>query len=115
MNKAILPVAVCAFLAVSSMSQAQTLTDLVLYRTTPTGASIGEGWNTRSTDAIYNLYLRDAGGFINTGNSATTNISIDLSTPGVYTFEYFGDTGAARPGRPGSGSTSSLTAMRRRR
>lgn len=94
MKSDLLPVAVCGLVAISSSVFGQTLTDVVLYRTTPAGASIGEGWNTRGGDTIFNLYLRDAGGFVNTGNTATTSIAIDLSAPGVYTFDYYGDTGA---------------------
>jgi hypothetical protein len=96
MNKAILVVAVGGVVAGQSVVLAQTLTDVVLYRTTPAGVSIAEGWNTRGGDTIFNLYLRDAGGFVNTGNAAATSVSIDLSAPGVYTFDYFGDTGAGQ-------------------
>lgn len=73
-------------------ARAQFLTDLVLNRYTTGNVFIAEGWNTRGADGVSNLYLRDTGGtFLNSGNAAAVQPNIDLSAPGVYTFNYAGD------------------------
>lgn len=73
--------------------RAQTLTDLVLFRTDAGGASIAEGWNTRGGDFVSNLYLRAPGGgaFVNSGNGANAGVALDLSAPGDYAFDFFAE------------------------
>jgi hypothetical protein len=76
--------------AVSS-AQAQTLTDLVLFRSDTNGNTIQEGWNTVGADAISNLYLTSGVTPVNSGNAAGASVAIDLSAPGSYTFSFAGD------------------------
>jgi hypothetical protein len=93
----VLPVAVGAAALLGSMAvsphtaRAQTLTDVVLFRTDANGNTISEGWNTRGGDFVSNLYLKSGADFINSGNGAAASIAIDLSVPNVYTFSFVGD------------------------
>lgn len=72
-------------------ASAQTLTDIVLFRTNGGGNTISEGWNTRGSDGVSNLYLTTGGNDVNSGNGAATNVAINLSLPGTYTFSFAGD------------------------
>jgi hypothetical protein len=75
----------------ATSAQAQTLTDIVLFRADANGSTISEGWNTRGGDFISNLYLTSGGNFINSGNETGVPVALDLSVPGSYTFGFFGE------------------------
>jgi hypothetical protein len=77
--------------AVSSPIKAQTLTDISLFRLDSSGNTNAEGWNTRGNDTISNVYLISGGNFVNSGNSASASIAIDLSVPGTYVFSFVGN------------------------
>lgn len=77
-------------------SRAQTITDIVLFRQDANGNTISQGWNTRGGDFVGNLYLKSGstlvgGAFINSANDASTRISLDVSTPGTFTYSFVGN------------------------
>ena len=74
---------------------ALTLTGLGVYSTDGSGnPSGGQFWNTLGGDSLYNVYLRQSGGWINSGNAGAARVSIAM-TPGVHTFEIYGQPGSA--------------------
>jgi len=80
---------------------APLLTGLTTFSANATGASSGgQLWNTVGGDGFYNLYVTQpntslAGPFLNSGNAASTSISVDLSAPGAYTFYILGEPGTS--------------------
>jgi len=88
--------AISYFIAPSA--NAQFITDAVLFRSDSSGSSIGQGWNTRGGDWVYNLYLLSGNAFINSGDSSSTLINLDLSHPGDYTFGILADNSAGSSG-----------------
>jgi hypothetical protein len=83
---------------ISPSANAQFVTDAVLFRSDASGSSIGQGWNTRGSDWVYNLYLLSGNTFINSGDSSSTFINLDLSHPGDYTFGIIADNSAGSTG-----------------
>ena len=81
-------IAACAL----SPANAQTVTDITLFRLDSNNNTINEGANTRGlsfdSDQISNLYLKSGGSFINNGDGAGVNVAIDLSVPATYTFSF---------------------------
>ncbi len=75
----------------ASVAHAQVITDIVLFRQNTNGDTVNEGWNTRGTDFISNLYLKSGDTFINSGDAAATRISLSLTAPGTYTYSFFGE------------------------
>lgn len=75
----------------AAASRAQTITDITLFRQNAAGDSISEGWNSRGGDGISNLYLKSGASFINSGNGAAARITLDVSSPGTYTYSFFGE------------------------
>ncbi len=70
-----------------------TLTGAIAFSTDSSGNATGQWWNTLGLDGGWNLYVvqgAPGGAFVNTGNSASTSISIPLSV-GANTFTFEGD------------------------
>ena len=74
---------------------ALTLTGVGVYSTNGSGnPSGGQFWNTLGGDGLYNVYLRQSGVWINSGNTnPSARVSIAM-TPGVHTFEIYGQPGS---------------------
>ena len=89
-RKSFLALASLAVLSSSiTLSHAQTLTDIVLFRANATGNTNGDSWNTQGSDGIANVYLRDSSfAPVNTGNGANAAININMTTPGDHLY-YF--------------------------
>lgn len=75
-------------LALSTGLPAATITGATLFSATSGGNTTAEVWNTLGGDLIFNLYLRDGGTAINTGNGASASVNISLATPGTYVFGF---------------------------
>lgn len=79
--------------ALSMSSQATTLFGVVNLSTDFSGNAVGDQvWNTVGGDGLYNLYLDEGSGFVNTGDGAGASVNI-LLTPGVHTFSIYGEPG----------------------
>lgn len=52
------------------------------------GQYAGNYGNTLGSDSVYNVYFRDALGWINSGNGANASLNL-LLNPGIYTFEFW--------------------------
>jgi len=75
-----------ALLVFGAPVNAQTLTNITLFRTDGNGNTIGEGYNTRGNEtSISNVYLLSGVTPVNSGNGAAASIAINLSAPGVDT------------------------------
>ncbi len=70
-----------------------TLTGAIAFQTDSAGNTGGQIWNTLGSDSIWNLYViqgAPGGAFVNSGNGASTSISIPLSV-GANAFTFEGD------------------------
>jgi hypothetical protein len=84
-----------SFASLSHPANAETLTGIVVFSANLGGSATGgQAWNTVGGDSWYNVYLA-TGGFpsgsplLNSGNGATTSISIPLA-PGIYNYTLWG-------------------------
>lgn len=72
-------------------SDAATLTGMVAFTANSHGkVALGPIYNTLGGDIVPNLYVKSAGSFLNSGNGASTRISVPL-TPGSHSFTLYGD------------------------
>lgn len=102
MARAIQATALALGLALSGSASAVTLSGVCGFPTDESG-NWKIGWyNTYGPDGGKNAYITTGsvhGGFLNSGNSASTQVSVDLSAPGVYTLYAFFDGNEMTAGR----------------
>ena len=79
----------CPLLMLPASSGAQpTLTGGIVYATDSSGgANKAMYWNTLGGDAVWNLYVKDSAGFINSGNGGGASLNYSLN-PGIHTFSF---------------------------
>ncbi len=91
---------VAMLLAIPLAAGAQpTLTGAIAFQTDSAGNTGGQNWNTLGGDGSWNLYViqgAPGGAFVNSGDSASTSISIPLSV-GANTFTFEGDYAGSIP------------------
>lgn len=84
-----------------------TLSGASLYDINASRVYSGHGWDTTGQNGVGNLYLLSGAGssgtFLNSGDSAATSISMDISAPGTYTFFYRSDANGFNWLTPSSG------------
>ncbi len=80
-----------ALVLLSVPASAERLTGIGLFGAFAGGTSDLSYWNTRGGDIWFNLYLKDGGSWVNSGDSSAS-IDIPLSR-GVYTYELFAQVG----------------------
>ena len=86
-------IGVAAVLTAMAAGAQPVLTGAIAFETNSSGAAVGGYWNTAGPDLIWNLYVipgAPGGAFVNSGNGASTSISIPLAA-GTYTFTLQGD------------------------
>jgi hypothetical protein len=107
-------------LALSAGLPAATITGATLFSATSGGNTLllPEIWNTQGGDLIFNLYLRQGGTAINTGNGANASVNISLATPGTYVFGFRAQPGLLDPNQfglnlffNGNSSTPGISAL----
>ncbi|MCX6620989.1 MAG: hypothetical protein NTY38_07890, partial [Acidobacteria bacterium] len=86
--------AFAGLLVLSSPAAAAKFTGAGIFASDSGGSTNLLYWNTRGGDLSFNLYLKQGGGWLNSGNGAGASINIPLGL-GSRTYLIFGQTGLA--------------------